>query len=59
MSRKLELIKFINQKQKELFSGILLTIKESNSIETKVINQVSTKNYGNWEIITIIKKIVR
>jgi len=59
MSRKLELIKFINQKQKELFSGLLLTIKETNSLETKLVNQVSTKSFGNWEITTIIKKIVR
>lgn len=59
MSKKLELIKFINQKQKELFSGMLLTIKESNSLETKVSNKVSTKSHGNWEITTIIKKIVR
>lgn len=59
MSRKQELIKFINQKQKELFSGMLLTIKETDSLETKVQNQVSTKSHGNWSITTIIKKIVR
>lgn len=59
MSRKLELIKFINQKQKELFSGMLLTIKETNSLETKFSNKITTKNHGNWDITTIIKKIVR
>ena len=59
MSRKLELIKFINHKQKELFSGMLLTIKESNSLETKVKNIVGTKSHGNWEITTAIKKITR
>ena len=59
MSRKLELIKFINQKQKELFSGMLLTIKDSNSTDTKVKNIINTKSNGNWEITTIIKKIIR
>ena len=59
MSKKLELLKFINQKQKELFSGLLLTIKESDSINTKVSNVISTKTHGKWEITTLIKKIVK